>query len=757
MNRVFWAAFCFAGLFSTLVYAQTTGLDRMTDLWSLPVIEQGVVAYGESSHDLTGLNEDGFTGIFSRLYWDPGKHVLFDSQGPGCLYRMWFTFNRPRQHARLMLYIDNETTPSVNKNINEFFEGVTEPFAEPLVWDAFASSGGYVSYVPVCFQERLVVATSGPITFYGFTAHQYRGDVQLESFSGDEDYSTSNAIYHPERMGLDPKDRDGVQALTSDHTLQPGETWTFFQQDGAGQIAGLRLRPVSVNDDLLNRVRLRAFFDGADEPAVDVQLGMFFGATDSTAEVESLLFGIKNGILYNFYPMPFFTSATLQLVNDTQTPLPLEVETGLRSGMPDDHAGTFNAVYRTTSPTVFGRDHQFANLSGQGKVVGVVQIAGGFSGRDYLEGDERWYPDGLRTPTIQGTGTEDYYNGGWYFINGTFTLPTHGNPQHTVRGEIDTTGMYRLHVGDSLNFYRGADFSIEHGALNLGTNEIYRSCTFVYSIDEPALVFEDEFDVGVFFEEERFEYVGSDDTSTGLQMFFYEGDHDLAPYYDYGYQSKGTVDFTVHVNPHNDGLRLVRRLDQFRGGELVRVWVDGVDAGLWGTPEHNAFKRWRDSVFDLSPEFTKGKDAVRITLQNMGDYYGFSHYRYWFYSWKRPVLSRMNELILAAAEQQVHVGDSLQLYVDGAYFSGNQDEVTGWVRCRLSDPALADVVYGELIPLAPGKLTVNAYWQDLTSNEITITILPPVDDITDAEEEEGEAGEDNTASQDDENDSGCGC
>jgi len=38
--------------------------------------------------------------------------------------------------------------------------------------------------------------------------------------------------------------------------------------------------------------------------------------------------------------------------------------------------------------------------------------------RDYLEGDERVFIDGQQSPVIYGTGTEDFYESGWFFRGG---------------------------------------------------------------------------------------------------------------------------------------------------------------------------------------------------------------------------------------------------------------------------------------------------------------------------------------------------
>ena len=46
----------------------------------------------------------------------------------------------------------------------------------------------------------------------------------------------------------------------------------------------------------------------------------------------------------------------------------------------------------------------------------------------YLEGNERAFVDGAAQPQILGTGTEDFFDGGWYFYDQLFSLPFSGSP-----------------------------------------------------------------------------------------------------------------------------------------------------------------------------------------------------------------------------------------------------------------------------------------------------------------------------------------
>ena len=70
-----------------------------------------------------------------------------------------------------------------------------------------------------------------------------------------------------------------------------------------------------------------------------------------------------------------------------------------------------------------------------------------------LEGDERVFIDDLGVnPQIHGTGTEDMYNGGWYFSLGQFSLPVHGAPlRHAYTGK-EFYNMYRVSSAGACRF-----------------------------------------------------------------------------------------------------------------------------------------------------------------------------------------------------------------------------------------------------------------------------------------------------------------
>jgi hypothetical protein len=117
---------------------------------------------------------------------------------------------------------------------------------------------------------------------------------------------------------------------------------------------------------------------------------------------------------------------------------------------------------------------------GRGHYVGTLLAMQPLHGRSlwYLEGNERVFVDGERTPSVLGTGTEDYFSSGWYFDTGPYSAAYHGAPiKDTLSGRISA---YRWHVEDPIPFTRRLAFTIEHGGTNDTPGTDYSSVAFWY-------------------------------------------------------------------------------------------------------------------------------------------------------------------------------------------------------------------------------------------------------------------------------------
>jgi hypothetical protein len=210
-------------------------------------------------------------------------------------------------------------------------------------------------------------------------------------------------------------------------------------------------------------------------------------------KVRALLFamdGGPHGWATSWWPMPYARSARIELVNASRAAIEagdLEISAS-RSGRwraalgPGGDAGLFHADSRR-GPTTRGRDWTFLDVRGAGKFLGVTQTMDGPDPPYHLEGNETGRVDGARRPQLLGTGTEDFYLGGWYFLGRPFTQPFSGYPTGSGRGPgcaaATCQTAYRLLVVDAVPFSRSLRYSIEHGPRNEAP-AVYGSTAYSY-------------------------------------------------------------------------------------------------------------------------------------------------------------------------------------------------------------------------------------------------------------------------------------
>ncbi|WP_328997595.1 DUF2961 domain-containing protein [Kribbella sp. NBC_00709] len=391
---------------------------------------------------------------------------------------------------------------------------------------------------------------------------------------------------------------------------------------------------VKPSDTLLAGVRVQVTIDG--KKRVDAPLGEFFGSGLGENPVRSLFFAMDpDGWYSSWWPMPYVAHATVTLVNPTTYPLKGQAEvTASRNArkavdLATGKIGYFTAL-STRGETTQGSDWTFADVAGRGKFVGVSQTMEGLladgNTRGYLEGDERVYVDGERTPAIHGTGTEDFYESGWYFNAGTYSTPFHGNSAHEVRAGFcanECDGAWRLHITDSVAFQNQLDFGIEHGQQD-DHPAIYGSTAFLYTASDFSARETDRVDVGSAVSRQQHGY--ADNGTQGGLSAVYEGDHDDVTLTDQVRSGTAPIRFTAKVDPANRGVTLRRTSDQNSPGQSAQVVVNGKDAGLWLQPLGNARQRWLDDNYQLPAAITSGRSSLDIELRPTGPAWTASSY-----------------------------------------------------------------------------------------------------------------------------------
>ena len=250
--------------------------------------------------------------------------------------------------------------------------------------------------------------------------------------------------------------------------IKPGETFTLADIDGAGVITHLW---ITTHTDHWRTLVLRAYWDGCDEPAVEVPYGDFFcNGWGRFAQVNSQMIAANpHGGFNSYWPMPFREGAHLTVENTSEVDVRVYYQLTYELG--DDHTadGYFHAQWRRSNPLADRTPHVLVDdVAGQGQYVGTYLAWGVNSNGWWGEGEIKFYldsdldgPADDRFPTICGTGTEDYFGGAWNFdVPGkgytSFSTPYLGMPQ-VVRPDglyiaQQRFGLYRWHLADPIHF-----------------------------------------------------------------------------------------------------------------------------------------------------------------------------------------------------------------------------------------------------------------------------------------------------------------
>ncbi len=452
-----------------------TELRRLSDISLLPQYMEGTVVKQISSYDRTGGNDDGFSGKYSFIRKEKGGLVILDAQGSGVIERIW---TPTPTNDTLDFYFDGNSKPGLSIRFNDLFSGKVVPFVKPLV-DAYMV-GGYYSYVPIPYAKGCKIIFRGEkIMFHQVQYREYNQSYKVETFSlagalaqknllrkvthlwGDENRTISNFKY------------SGVKTIENEMELMPGQSATIARLSSGGRITGIELDPPAIFNGLYKQADIKITWDDETAPAVYMPVADFFGYAFGARAMESLMVGATRGKLYCYIPMPFERTATIALSyrkSDAVQQEPLRVRSLVHYNTQKKRAdeGRFYAKWTYNEPAN-GLSHVFLEGKGKGHYIGTILQA---QGRDYnnftefFEGDDQTYIDGeLR---LHGTGSEDYFNGGWYAQPGGWTeragAALSGCTDYSI--PLSRTGGYRFFLSDKMLFNKEIKHTIEHGPVN---------------------------------------------------------------------------------------------------------------------------------------------------------------------------------------------------------------------------------------------------------------------------------------------------
>jgi hypothetical protein len=486
-------------LISQAIYSQIDYSEAILSLARpniLPRYNDDLQVRQVSSYDITGGNDDGFSGRYSYLRKEGNNLVIAELKGPGTIRRMWTP--TPTEDT-IQFYFDGEQKPRINIKFIELFNGDIYPFVRPVAGNEV---GGYYCYLPVPFLKSCKIILKGKVMQFiqidyvlsagrevpaaSFPEKLSPGEMESLAFVVDVWKSSGKKV-----IDLTGKKEGGIRATRSSVTLRPGETVSLFRDSDSGRLIGFEIEPLSDFNASFKDVLLKASWDDEPVPAINCPVTDFFGYAFGKPSMQSMLLGVYDRVHYCFIPMPYGKNASLELVcfkndnvlqrNITCNVTVYTTESKLR---PDE--GKFYAWWNRDRNIAAGKPHTILDTKGRGHYIGtLLQSQGLNSGMTvFFEGDDECYIDGqLR---LHGTGSEDYFNGGWYALpdrwDQAFSLPVHGSLEYSV--PLARTGGYRFYVSDKLPFKESFKLTIEHGGTGNTVPADYTSVAFFYS-DRP--------------------------------------------------------------------------------------------------------------------------------------------------------------------------------------------------------------------------------------------------------------------------------
>ena len=252
--------------------------------------------------------------------------------------------------------------------------------------------------------------------------------------------------------------------------IPPGETLTLAELQGPGRIAHIWFT-IAANERFYGKLlMLRMYWDGETTPSVECPVNDFFCEGHGLdVYVNSLPFRVtSDGRGRNCYwPMPFRKSAKITVTNEGKQPVGAfyyYIDWQKLKSLPKNEA-YFHAQYRQEYPCVKGIDYLILDAQGRGHFVGcnlsVRQREPGWWG----EGDDRFYIDGEQIPSLQGTGSEDYFCDGWGIrkLDGLY----YGFPISEGYDTFSRHTNYRFHIQDPVPFTKSLKVVIEHKGARL--------------------------------------------------------------------------------------------------------------------------------------------------------------------------------------------------------------------------------------------------------------------------------------------------
>lgn len=495
-------------------------LRRLRTVDHLPELEPSHTAMS-STWDRSGGNGDGtdFKTVVKPTADSPGRNILLDTAGPGCIHRIFVgVLTEQQAGTRIQIFLDDSPKPLFDMPILEFFDDSKGPFQYPLVFHK--SYPG--TLFPIPFEKHCLVQLVNEqfgkpdwkdatwSNYWQITHTRYPDSVKVKSLAWPLSEAEKKEVDSTAQAWLEAESQPPTEPanwtidFNQSAEMESGKT-VNIDLSGTGVIRQMRIIMDPATPEVLRGTRMQIRWDGATEPSVDVPIGHFFGHAycghsrwftskaavlgrrplkdspyvDYTSAFNSLLLGVTEKEAYSRFPMPFANGAKLTVENQSGKRLEnlrvrLDVERLERipANWGRFHATWSEAPAATDKTPVFGPKKVPGKVvldrDGRGKYVGVMLTVDWPYEAGYWWGEGDWMIWTDETgwpPSYHGTGSEEYFNSGWCqfdrkAVSG-FVMLRPGHPT-----------VYSFHLNDAFQFQRNVRVAEEQMGYGPGEKVI---------------------------------------------------------------------------------------------------------------------------------------------------------------------------------------------------------------------------------------------------------------------------------------------
>lgn len=474
----------------TALFAQSksinisTELEKLSTFDKLPQYVDDTKLLQVSSYDTTGGNNDGFSGKYSFIRkTEDSSLVIFEAKGKGVINRIWTP--TPTTDT-LDFYFGESQKPQYSIRFLDLFSGKVFPFEAPLCGNEV---GGYYSYFPIPFNNGCKIILRGKkLEFYQIQHTIYPDDQEVENFN----VSDVNTIKDQLKTLVETWDKPLIikadKKIHVEKVLAPGQSITLADFYEGGRIMGFQLSHADLYEGLQKQVDIKITYDDETTAAIYMPIADFYGYAFGKTSMQSVLMGTKDNVNYFKYPMPYDNKARVELIyrklgaGEKNIPIVADIYWSADKRK-SKKEGKLYAYWNKNSNPALGEPHVLLEGNGRGHYVGTILQAQGLNpGMTlFFEGDDVTIIDGEMR--VHGTGSEDYFNGGWYALldrwDRGISLPLYGALDYSL--PYARTGGYRLFIADKMPFTNDIQHTIEHGPEDNNMPVDYTSVALYYA------------------------------------------------------------------------------------------------------------------------------------------------------------------------------------------------------------------------------------------------------------------------------------